>query len=127
MSEALEPSRPELTQVEYLTQELTCAVRDHYSTRRGSLLQPCGQVRRLADHRLLAGGTPADELAHDHKTGRDPDPRRERLSGRREAADGLGDRQARPHRTLGLVLVRLGPAEVRQHAVAHQLGHMPMD
>ena len=44
-----------------------------------------------------------------------------------EPADRLDDRQAGPHGALGLVLVRAGPAEVGQHAVAHQLGHVPVD
>ena len=128
LGEALEPGRPELAQLEHLAQEPARAVRDHHGTRRGRLLQPRGQVRRLADHRLLAGGTLADEVAHDHEAGRDADPRRERLPGRGgEPADGLGDRQARPHGTLGVVLVRAGPAEVGQHAVAHELGDVPAE
>ena len=91
-------------------------------------MQPRRQVRGLADHRLLPGRTLADEVAHDHKAGRDADPRRERLPVRRgEPADRLDDRQARPHGALGLVLVRAGPAEVGQHAVTHQLGHVPVD
>ena len=95
---------------------------------RGRLLQPGGQVRRLADHRLLPGRALADEVAHDHEAGRDPDPRRERLPGRGgEPGDGLDDRQAGPHGALGLVLVRPGPAEVGQHAVAHELGDVPVE
>ena len=38
------------------------------------------------------------------------------------SADRLDDRQAGPDRALGLVLVRLRPAEVGEHAVAHVLG-----
>ena len=30
------------------------------------------------------------------------------------------------HRTLGIVLVRPRPAEVGEHAIAHELGHMPV-
>ena len=128
MGEALEPGRAELAQLEHLAQEPARAVRDHHGAGRGRLLQPRRQVRGLADHRLLAGRALADEVAHDHEAGRDADPRRERLPGRRgEPADGLGDRQARPHGALGLVLVRPGPAEVGQHAVAHQLGDVPVE
>ena len=88
----------------------------------GRLLQPRRQIRRFAHH-LLAGGALADEVPHDHKTAGDADPCAERLAGRRgQLADRLRDRQARPHGALGLVLMRLRPAEIGEHAVAHELG-----
>ena len=45
----------------------------------------------------------------------------------RQRADGRGDREPGPHRPLGLVLVRPGPAEIGQHAVAHELGDMALE
>ena len=86
-------------------------------------LQPRGEVRGLADDGLLLGRTLADEVADDDQPGGDADPRRQRRArGRLQPADRLGDRQPSPDRPLGLVLVRPGPAEVGQHAVAHELG-----
>ena len=127
-SEAFERSRPERAQREHLTQEPARAIRDHHGAGHGRLLQPRREVRRLADHRLLARRALTDEFAHDHEAGRDPDSRRERLSGRSgEPANGRGNRHTRSHGTLGVVLVRAGPAEVGQHAVPHQLRHMPID
>ena len=128
VDEALEAGRAERAQPEHLAEQPAGAVRDHHGAGLGRLLQPGGQVRRLADHHLLPGGALADQVADDHEPGRDPDPRRERLPGRGgEPGDGLRDRQAGPHGALGVVLVRPGPAEVGQHAVAHQLGHVPVD
>ena len=46
---------------------------------------------------------------------------------RLKPADGLDEREARPHRPLGVVLVRLRPAEIGQHAVAHELGDVAVE
>ena len=85
-------------------------------------LQARREVRRLADHRLLLGRACADQLTDHDQAGRDAD------SGRRAshplaspAPPSLEHRQPGAHRPLGLVLVRLRPAEVGQHAVAHEL------
>ena len=52
----------------------------------------------------------------------------ERLARRRvEPAHRLDDRQPGPHRPLGLVLVRPGPAEIGEHAVAHELGDVALE
>ena len=60
--------------------------------------------------------------------GRDPDPRGERLARRRgDAGHGRGDGEAGPDRALGLVLVRPGPAEIGEHAVAHELGDVALE
>ena len=42
-------------------------------------------------------------------------------------ATAADDRQAGADRPLGLVLVRPRPAEIGQHAVAHELGHVPVE
>ena len=49
------------------------------------------------------------------------------LAGHDKVADRLDDREARAHGTLGLVLMCLGPAEVSEHTIAHQLGHMTFE
>jgi hypothetical protein len=128
LGKALEPGRPKLAQFEQLAQEPACAIRDHHGAKRGRLLQPRRQVRRLAHHRLLARHTLADEIAHDHQAGGDANPCRERLSGwGGEPADCRDDGQTGLHCALGVVLVREGPAKVGQHAIAHQLGHVSAD
>jgi hypothetical protein len=94
----------------------------------GMLLQPRGEVRRLADHCLLRGRPAADEIADDHSPGGDPDPRGQgaRVRGM-EAAHCLDRRQSGSDRAFGLVLVGPGPAKIRQNAVAHELGDMPFE
>ena len=94
----------------------------------GQRLQARGEVRRLADHRLLARRALADQVADDDEAGGDPDPGGERLAGRRaQAGHGRGDGEPGPDRALGLVLVRPGPAEVGEHAVAHELGDVALE
>ena len=43
------------------------------------------------------------------------------------AATACDDRQAGAHRALGVVLVRPRPAEIGQHAVAHELGDVALE
>jgi hypothetical protein len=51
------------------------------------------------------------------------DPGRQGLSCRGvELPDVVSQLQPRPDRALGVVLVRLGPTEIGEHAVAHVLG-----
>jgi hypothetical protein len=91
--EALQPGRVERAQAEYLAEQPARAVRYHHGAGLSYLLQPGGEVGRLADYSLLLGSTLTDEVAHDHKAGCDPDPNRERLPGRGgEPGDGLSDR-----------------------------------
>jgi hypothetical protein len=40
-----------------------------------------------------------------------------------QRADRFDERQPRPDRSLGIVLVRLRIAELDQHPIAHVLGH----
>jgi len=42
-------------------------------------------------------------------------------------AHGLDEGEARPHRPLGVVLMRLRPAEIGEHAVAHELGDVALE
>ena len=48
---------------------------------------------------------------------------RRRVAARATAID---DREPGPHRPLGVVLVRLRPAEIGEHAVAHVLGDVAL-
>jgi hypothetical protein len=57
-----------------------------------------------------------------------PDPGGQRVAGRRlQLADHPCERQARPHRPLRFVLMGPWPAEIRQDAIAHELGDVPFE
>ena len=127
LGKALEALRAEISQLEQPAHQPARRLADHHAARRRERLQPRREVRRLADHRLLLGRALADQLADHHQAGRDADPRRQRLAaGVAELPDCLDDRKPGAHRPLGLVLVRLRPAEIGQHAIAHVLGDMPV-
>ena len=66
----------------------------------------------------------ADQLADHDQAGRDADPRRERHARAAwlEPRHRLDQLEPGAHRPLGVVLVRLRPAEVGEHAIAHVLG-----
>ena len=67
-----------------------------------------------------------DQLADHHQAGRDPDPSRQRLARLRvELHDAVSHLQSRLDRALGLVLVRLRPTEISEHAIAHIFRYMP--
>jgi hypothetical protein len=124
--EALEALGAEIGELEQPAHQPSGRLADHNAARRGECLQSRGEARRLADHRLLLSRPLADQLADHDQAGGDPDPRRERSARRRlQTRQRIDNRKPRPDRPLGLVLVRRGPAEVRQHAVAHVLGDMP--
>ena len=101
---------------------------DHDRARLGQRLQPGGQVRRLADHRLLLGGTRADQVADHDKPGGDADADLQgSAGGGLELRHRLDQRKPGPHRALGVMLVGLGIAEIDQHPVAHVLGDEAAD
>ena len=124
LGEALEALRAEVGQLEQPADQPARRLADHHAARRRERLQPRREVRRLADHGLLLGRALADQLADHDQAGRDADPGRQRLARRRRpaAASAVDQRQPGPDRPLGVVLVRLRPAEIGEHAVAHVLG-----
>ena len=69
------------------------------------LLQRGGEIRRLTDEGKLAAWPFADEVAHDDKTGRDPDTDLDPLAACRLRGDRGDDLERGAHRTLGVVLV----------------------
>ena len=87
----------------------------------GRRLQARREVRRLADDVALLRFAGADQLADHDQAGGDADADLV-LAADRERADGLDHRQRRAHGILGVGLVRLGIAEIDQHAVAHVFG-----
>ena len=68
-----------------------------------------------------------DEIAHHDHAGGDADARLQMLrGGGLQARRGGGDGERGTHRALGLVFVRLRPAEVGEHAIAEELRDMAL-
>ena len=126
--EALEAGGPKIGQLEQAADQASGRLADDHLAGRRQRLQPGGEVRGLADHRLLAGGTFADQFADHDQAGGDADPRRQGLPRRRlPSRERVDDREPRPDRPLGVVLMRLRPAEIGEHAVAHELGDVTLE
>jgi hypothetical protein len=124
--EALEGVAAKVLELEQAAQEPPRAFGDHHRARLGHLLQPGGEVGRLAGDRLLLRRAPPDEVADDDKARGDADPGRKRLAlAGPDPADRDRRREPGPDRPLGGVLVRPRPAEVGEHAVTHELGDVP--
>jgi len=99
---------------------------DHHRAGLGQSLQARGQVRRLADHRLLLRGAFANQVADHDEPGGDADPNLQRVGGG-DAAHRLDHREAGPHRALGIVFVGARKAEINEHTVAHVFGDEPVE
>jgi len=96
---------------------------DHDFTRAGGLLQASREVRGGADHRMLPRRAFANQVTDDDQPGGDADPAGQLLADRGcQPGDSVGDGERGSDRPLGIVLMRPRPAEIREHAVAHQLG-----
>jgi hypothetical protein len=52
--------------------------------------------------------------------------RTDKLLGGRRPFNGLNDLQCRPHRTLGVLFVRRGPAKICQDTIPHVSGDKPV-
>jgi hypothetical protein len=127
LAHALEGLRLEGAQREQVADELAGEFADDHRARLGHGLQARGEVGGVADDRLLPGRALADQIADNHETRGDPDAAGERLSAAAQPRHRGHDREAGAHGPLGLVLVRPGPAEVRQDAVAHKLGDIALE
>jgi len=90
-------------------------------------LQPGGEVRRFADDRLFLRRALADQIAHHHQPGGDPDARLQLGRLDIETSDRVDQSQPRPDRPLGVVLMSARVAEIDEHAVAHILGDKPVE
>ena len=80
LGEAPQALRAEVGQLEQAAQEPARRLADDHAARLRERLEPCREVRRLADHRLLLRRALADQIADHHEARRDPDPGGERLT-----------------------------------------------
>ena len=119
--DALHFDGAEIAVLEEIADQPARAGGDDDRVRLGQGLQPGGEVRRLADDRLLLRRAFADQIADDHQPGGDADAGLQLDGFDIEAADGVDHAQPRPDRPLGIVLMRSRVAEIDQHAVAHVL------
>ena len=124
---ALQGQRRHGPQQEQVAEKLPRRVADENLPRSGERLQTRGEVGRVAHHRMLLRVRLADEVAHDHEPGGDADPAGEPLPGAREPRHCRDDREPRPHRPLGLILMCARPTEIGQHPITHELGDVPLE
>ena len=119
----------QLVELEPAPEEASRGLGDHHGARLRDLLQAGREVRRLAGDRLLLRGALADEVADHHEAGGDPGAASERPAAirRLQPADGGVHGQRRPDCPLRLVLMRPRPAEIGEHAVAHELRDVPLE
>ena len=115
-------NRAKLAALEQAADAPPCFGVDHRAAGISERLQPRGEVRGLADHRLLLCGAGAQQVAHDGEAAGDADACGQPLAGWRNLADRLQRGQGGAHGALGIGLVGLRPAEIDQDAVAHVLG-----
>ncbi len=97
---------------------------DQHGPGLGERLQALRQIRRLADDRLLLRGAFAGQIAHDHHAGRDADANLQLGADiGPKVGHGVDQREPCARRLLGIILMRLGIAEIGKHAVPHEAGN----
>ncbi len=122
VSDALDLNGAEIAVLEEIADQTARAPGDHDSIRLGQSLQSGGEVGRFTDDRLFLRGSFANQIADDHQPRGDPDARLQLDRFDIEATDNVDGAEPRPHRPLGVVLMRLRVAEIDQYAVAHVPG-----
>ena len=74
---------------------------------------------------ILARFTLSDKVAHNDRTGGNTDARSKHLTAKcGQAAHSRCYRKRRANRALRLVLMRVWPAEICEHAIAHEFRQM---
>ena len=124
--DAFEVLGSEVVKLEEIAKESSRAVGDDDRIRRGDTLQARRQIGRLAHDPTFLSLPGADDVANHDQTRRDADADLERLLDAK-LAHRFDERQSRPHRALGIVLVGLRIAKIHQHAVAHVFGNKPVE
>ena len=121
--ETLHRALAERRVLEAITEQAARVRPDHDLPRRGGALQPCGEIRCIARHRVFLGTGAAGDVTDHHEPGLDTRAARQpfdaRLRGHHHAGRAGDDLERAAGGTLGVVLVRLRITEVGEHAVAH--------
>src|SRR5262249_26474769 len=118
--EPLERMQPEVHAFEEIADQAASLLCDRDGVRRRDFLQTFREIRRLADHALLGRSALADEVADDYRTRRDADPDVQLdVAPGRELRYRRRDLSPRANGVLGIVLARLGIAEVDEQPVPH--------
>jgi hypothetical protein len=120
--DALQALRAKILKLKEVADELSGAFGNHDLVGLGNALQACGNVRRLANDRLLPGRIRSEQVANDDQPRSNADAR---LQGRHslEAADRGDHFQPGANGAFRVILMRLGIAEVNQHPVARIRRH----
>ncbi len=128
LSEAPQLAWSEVLDLEQPADQAPCLLSDDDFAAPGHDLQASGEVRGIADDRFLLRRASAEEVTYDDDACRDPNPRGKCAAiWRPQTVHGLDNREAGCHRPLSLILVRVRPAEVGQHAVTHELGKVSLE
>src|SRR5262249_61579372 len=89
----------------------------------GGPVPACREVRLFAGVRLFLSGAFADQIAHHHRAGRDADAHFQRgVEIGPQISYSVDQREPGAHALLGVILVRLGIAEIDENAIAHVAG-----
>ena len=116
----------EVLQLEQIAEELSRALGDDDRIRLGNALQPCREVRRLADDAALLRLARSDQIADHDQSGRNADAGLQWRAGL-QPAYRLDQLQPRPDRPLSVILMGLRIPEIHEHAVAHVLRDEPAE
>ena len=116
--------RPQVLDHEEAAHEPLGVAADHHSVRRRDRLETRGEVHRLAHGENLLMLFSAGLAEHDG-AGVDADAERQpHVPVALELVERIDERQTCSHGALGRVLVRARVAEVGEHSIAQELGHM---
>src|SRR6202007_1037703 len=98
--DALYPDGPEIAVLEEIADQPARACGDDDRIGLGQGLQPGGEVRRFANHRLLLRRSFANQIADDYQTGSNADARLQRRRFVTETTDRVDHAQPGANRTL---------------------------
>ena len=122
LGKSLEVVSTEVAQAERIREQPARGAGDDDLSGLRQALQSRGEIRGIADERIVPQRAAAAEIAHDHEAARDADADRERLGGPGlEPRRALDDVERRSHRSLGVIPVGARVAEIRQDAVAAKI------
>ncbi len=124
---ALERDRTEIAVVEVSPGQPAGVRANHDRAGHGERLQARREVRRLADDRLLLRRAVADHVADNDSPRGDADPKLQRnVDLSMEMRHGLDQHEPGAHRLLGVILMRVGIAEIGKDAVSHMSGDVSL-